>query len=111
MQLPATIEEQRPPDLEAIRSGDAEHGDSGKSPSVTTRPAGSSDGDLEGFLPSYKAQNTVLVNGSPAPYGTLTLPWRDAGSKTVKQVDNSALAEYLIGSEAKIVLPSQELLA
>ena len=31
--------------------------------------------------------------------------WKDAGSKTVKQVDNSTLAEYLIGSEAKIVLP------
>jgi hypothetical protein len=105
LQLTATIEEQRPLDLEAMRSGDAEHGDSGESPSVTIGPAGSSDGDLEGFLPSYKAQNTVFVNGSPAPYGTLTPSWRDAGSKTVKQVDNSALAEYLIGSEAKIVLP------
>ena len=83
----------------------SEHGDSGESPSVTIGPAGSSDGALEGFLPSYKAQNTVFVNGSPAPYGTLTLSWRDAGSKTVKQVDNNAPAEYLIGSEAKIVLP------
>ena len=73
--------------------------------SVTTGPAGSSNSVLQGLLNSYKAQNTVFVNGPPAPYGTLAPSWRDAGSKTVKQVDNSTLAEYLIGSEAKIVLP------
>ena len=50
-------------------------------------------------------RNTVFVNGPPAPYGTLALSWRDVGRKTVKQVDNSSLAEYLIGSESKIVLP------
>ena len=78
---------------------------SGELPSVTNGPVGRGDGTLQGFLPSYQAQNTVFVNGPPAPYGTLAPSWRDAGSKTVKQVDNSTLAEYLIGSEGKIVLP------
>jgi len=77
----------------------------GEPPHDTIRPAGSSDGALKGFQPGYKAQNTVFVNGSPAPHGTLAPTWRDAGSKTVKQVDHRTLAEYLIGSEAKIVLP------
>jgi hypothetical protein len=64
-----------------------------------------SDGALEGFLPSYKA-DTVFVNGPPAPYETLAPSWRVAGSKTVKQVDDINLAEYLIGlEESKIVLP------
>ena len=117
LQLPASFEEQHPLDLEAMRSGDAETSiiwwlprweqvaPSGEPPYDTIGPAGSSDGALEGFQPGYKAQNTVFVNGPPAPYGTLAPTWRDAGSKTVKQVDNSTLAEYLIGSEAKIVLP------
>jgi len=105
LQLPATIEEQQPLDLDAMRNGDAEYSISGELSSVTTGPAGNSDGALEGFLPNNKAQNTVFVNGPPAPYGTLAPTWRAAGSKTVKQVDNSTLAEYLIGSEAKIVLP------
>jgi len=78
---------------------------SGELPSVTNGPVGRSDGTLQGFLPSYQAQNTVFVNGPPAPYGTLAPSWRDARSKIVKQVDNSTLAEYLIGSEGKIVLP------
>jgi len=98
LQLPATIEEQQPLDLEAMRSGDAESSISGELPSVTAGPVGRSDGDREGCLPSYKAQNIVFVNGPPAPYGTLAPSWRDTGSKTVKQVDNSTLAEYLIGS-------------
>jgi len=105
LQLPAAFEEQHPLDLEATHSGDAQASISGEPPSDTVRPAGSSDGALEGFRPGYKAQDTVFVNGPPAPYGTLATSWRDAGSKTVKQVDNSTLAEYLIGSEAKIVLP------
>ena len=105
LQLPAAIEEQRPLDLEAMRSGDAEYSISGEPPSVTTGPVARTDDALEGFVPSYKAQDTVFVNGPPAPYGTLAPSWRDAGSKTVKQVDNTTLAEYLIGSEAKIVLP------
>jgi len=71
LQLPATIEEQQPLDLEAMRSGDALSSISGELPSVTNGPVGRSDGALEGFLPSYKAQNTVFVNGPPAPYGTL----------------------------------------
>jgi len=71
LQLPATIEEQQPLDLEAMRSGDAESSISGELPSVTTEPVRRSDGALEGFVPSYKAQNTVLSNGLPAPYGTL----------------------------------------
>jgi len=104
LQLPATIEEQQPLDLEAMRSGDAETCISGELPSVTTRPVGRSDGALEEFLPSYKAQNTGFANGPPAPYRTLAPSWKNAGNKTVKQVDNSTLAEYLIGSEAKIVL-------
>ena len=45
------------------------------------------------------------MNGPPAPYGSLAPSWKDAGSKTVKQIDNSTLTEYLIGLEAKIVLP------
>jgi len=57
---------------------------------------------LKDFFP---AQNTVFVTGPPAVYGTLAPSWIDAGSKTVKQVDNSTLAEHLIGSEAGIVLP------
>jgi len=97
LQLPAAIEEQRPLDLEAMRSGDNEYGISGEPPSVTTGPVGRSDGAFEGFLPSYKAQDTVFVNGPPAPYGTLAPSWRDAGSKTVKQVNNITLAEHLIG--------------
>jgi len=106
LQLPASFEEQHPLDhLEAMRSGDAETSISGQPPYATIRPAGSSDSALEGFQHGYKAQNTVFVNGPPASYGTLALTWRHAGSKTVKQVDNSTLAEYLIGSEAKIVLP------
>jgi len=107
LQLPAAIEEQRPLDLETMRSRDIESSISGEPPSVTAGPVGSSDGALEGFLPSHlnKAQNTVFVNGPPALYGTLAPSWKDAGSKTVKQVDNSTLAEYLIGSEAKTVLP------
>ena len=72
--------------------------------SVTAGPVGSSDGALEGFLLSNKAQNTVSVNGPPSPYRTLAPSWKDAGSKTVKQIENSTLAEYFIGSEAKIVL-------
>jgi len=84
---------------------DAKYSISGEPPSVTTGPVGRSDGALEGFLPIYKAQDNVFVNGPPAPYGTLSPSWRDAGSKTVKQVDNIILAEYLIGSEAKFVLP------
>ena len=104
-QLPAAIEKQRPLDLEAMCSRDVESSISGEPLSVTARPMGKSDGALEGFLGSNKAQNTVFVNGPPAPYGTLALSWIDAESKTVKQVDNSTLAEYLIGSEAKIVLP------
>jgi len=103
--LPAAIEEQRPLNLEAMRSRDVESSISGEPPSVTARPLGRSDGVLEGFLPSNRAQNTVFVNSPPAPYGTLPPSWIDAGSKTVKQVDNSTLAEYLIGSEAKIILP------
>ena len=97
------IEEQQPLDLEAMRSRDVEYSISREPPSVTIRPVGRSDGALEGFLPSYKAQDAIFVNGLPAPYGTLAPSWRDAGSKTVKQVDNSTLAEYLIGSEARIV--------
>jgi len=103
--LPAAIEEQQPMDLEAMRSRDAESSISGEPPSVTARPLGRSDGVLEGFLPSNKAQNTVFVNGPPAPYGTLAPSWIDAGSKTVKQFDNITLTEYLIGLEAKIILP------
>ena len=105
LQLPAAIEEQRPLDLGAMRSRDVESSISGEPPSVTTGPVGRSDGTLEGFLPSNKAQNTVLVNGPPSQYRTLALSWIDAGSKTVKQVENSTLAENLIGSKAKIVLP------
>jgi len=54
------IEEQRPLDLEAMRSRDVESSISVEPPSVTARPVGRSDGALEGFLPSNKAQNTVL---------------------------------------------------
>jgi len=105
LQLPAAIEEQRPLDFETMRSRDVEFSISGQPRSVTAGPVGSSDGALEGFLPSNKAQNTVFVNGPPAPYGTLAPSWKDAGTKTVKQIDNSTLAEYLIGLETKIVLP------
>jgi len=105
LQLPAAIEEQRPLDLETMRSRDVKSSISGQPPSVTAGPVGSSEGALEGFLPSNKAQNTVFVNGLPAQYGTLAPSWKDAGSKTVKQINNSTLAEYLIGSEARIVLP------
>ena len=104
LQLPATIEEQQPLDL-AVYSGDAESSISGELPSVTTGPVGKSDCALDGFLPSCKVQNTVFVNGPSAPCGTLAPSWRYTGSKTVKQVDNSTLVEYLISSEAKIVLP------
>ena len=55
LQLPAAIEEQRPLDLEAMRSRDIESSISGEPPSVTTRLVGRSDGTLEGFLPSNKA--------------------------------------------------------
>ena len=109
LQLPDAFEEQQLLDLEAMRSGDAETSISGEPPYDTIRPAGSSDGALEGFQPGYKAQNTTFVNGPPASYGTLAPSWRDAGSKTVKQVDNSTLAEKLIRSEAKIVLPESYL--
>jgi len=105
LQLPAAIEEHCPLDLEAMRSGDNEYSISGEPPSITTGPVGRSDGAPERFLPSYKAQDTVFVNGPPAPHGTLAPSWRDAGNKTVKQVDNITLAEYFIGSEANIVLP------
>jgi len=84
LQLPAAIEEQRPQDLETMRSRDVESSISVRPPSVSAGPVGSSDGALEGFLPSNKAQNTVFVNGPPAPYGTLAPSWEDAGSKTVK---------------------------
>jgi len=103
LQLPATIEEQKPLDLEAMRSGDAESSISVELPSVTTRLVGRSDRALEAFLPSYKAQNTVFVNGPRAPYRTLAPSGRDTGSKTVKQVDSSTLVEYLISAEAKIL--------
>ena len=52
LQLPASIEEQRPLDLDTMRSRDVESSISGQSPSVTAGPVGSSDGALEGFLPS-----------------------------------------------------------
>ena len=103
--MPAAFEEQQLLDFAAMRSGDAENSISEEPPSVTIGPAGSSDGALEGYQPGYKAQNTVFVNGESAPYGTLAPSWRDARSKTVKQMDNSTLKEYLIGSEARIVLP------
>jgi len=96
LRLPASSEEQHPLDLEAMCSGDAETSISREPPNDTIRPAGSSDNALEGYQPGYKAQNTVFVNGPVALYGTLALSWRDPGSKTVKQVDNSTLAEYLI---------------
>ena len=60
LQLPAAIEEQRPLDLETMRSRDVESSISGQPPSVTARPVGSSDGALEGFLPSNKAQKPSL---------------------------------------------------
>ena len=60
-----------------MRSGDADLSNSGEPHSVTTGPAGSSDDVLEGILPNNKVQNTVFVNGPPAPYGTLTASWRD----------------------------------
>ena len=105
MHLPAVIEEQQPLDLESIHSMDDNYSISGEPPSVTIRPVGRNDGALAGSFPSYKVQDTVFVNDPPAPYGTLVPSWRDAGSKIVKQVDSSSLAEYLIGLEAKILLP------
>jgi len=57
LQLSATIEEQRPLDLEATCSGEAEYSISGKLPSVTTRTVGRSHSTLEGFLP----ENTVFL--------------------------------------------------
>jgi len=70
-------------DLETMRSGDADLSNSGEPHSVTTGPAGSSDGVLEGILPNYKVQNTVFVDGPPAPYGTLTASWRDSKQQEV----------------------------
>ena len=66
-----------------MRSGDADLRNSGEPHSVTTRPAGSSDGVLEGILPNYKVQNTIFVDGPPAPYGTLTASWRDGKQQEV----------------------------
>ena len=105
LHLPAAIEEQRPLDLKVMRSEDVESSISRVPPAISAGPVGRSDGALGGFFPSYKAQNNVFVNSPPAPYGSLAPSWRNAGSKTVKQVDNSTLAEYLIGPEAKFVLP------
>ena len=99
MQLGRQIQHQRG------ATWDAKYSISGEPPSVTTGPVGRSDGALERFLPIYKAQDNVFVNGPPAPYGTLSPSWRDAGSKTFKQVDNITLAEHLIGSQVKIVFP------
>jgi len=70
-------------DLEIMRSGDADLSNSGEPHSVTTGPAGSSDGVLEEILPNYKVQNTVFVDGPPAPYGTLTASWRDGKQQEV----------------------------
>jgi len=68
---------------EVMCSADADLGNSGEPHSVTTRPVWSSDSFLEGIMPNYKTQNTVFVNGPPAPYVILTVSWRDSKQQEV----------------------------
>ena len=69
----------------------------------TDGPAGS---DL-GFIPSRNASESVFIHGPPAPYGELPVGWRAAGEKTLSEVNNRDLGEYLIGIEAELKLPSE----
>ena len=52
-----------------------------------------------------KLKESVFVHDRPEPYASLPQSWKDAGKKTLGEVSNAGLAEYLIGIEAKIICP------
>ena len=85
LQLPAAIEEQRPLDLETMHIRDVESSISGQPPSVTAGPVGSSDGALEGFLPSTEHRLCNWSASSIRDSGTIVERRRKQNSQAGRQ--------------------------